>query len=134
MAGDNPKAIVNKKYIETDKFNGWVRFFTDPKNKETYGNATKSALKVYNTKNYDSASVIGHENLKKLKHVASIYAETRGVGYGQMIDIALAKMAQAQSPEWWDRLMKMFGYADFIESKGTKVSVGIIFNKGDYEY
>jgi len=57
------------KYIATYKYNMWVKCFRDEKDKETYRNATKSAMRVYNTERINSAVVIGLENLRRLKNL-----------------------------------------------------------------
>lgn len=103
---------ISPNYFETPKFNEWARLFMDASNRETYGNAGKSALKAYNTSNMNSAYVIGAENLKKLKSMASIYAENKGYGFGKMIDIAIKKMEKSNDVRWWERLMKLFGYIE----------------------
>ena len=124
MGKDNAKNKPVKYNPDSKKFNDWVEYFLDKKNKETYGNLTQSAIRAYMLdpkEQYDSASTIGSENYRKLRHLASMYAETKGLGFGKMLDIATQKMLVSKTPEWWDRLMKLFGYADFME-KGTVVA------------
>ena len=136
MAEEN--TIVPKKddtkYRESVKFDKWVECFLDVNNKDiedenhvivkrgTYGNATQSALVAYDLDpktQYFSAGKIGSENYKKVKNLASRYAETKGIGVGRMIDVALGKTIESKSPDWWDRLMQLFG---FMDMKG-----GVIF-------
>ena len=124
-------AVVPKKdetvYKESVKFDRWVECFLDVNSKDveddnkvvikrgTYGNATQSALVAYNLDpktQYFSAGKIGSENYKKVKNLASRYAESKGIGVGRMIDIALAKMIESKAPDWWDRLMQLFGFMD----------------------
>lgn len=99
------------KYKETEKFNQWARSYLDSKNKTTYGNATQSALKIYNTTNYKSASVIGRENLVKLRHLSSIIVEQIGFGYFDLIKIGLDKMLKGSYDDW-ERMMRFLGYFD----------------------
>ncbi len=101
-----------KIYRESKKFNDWCKYFFEKKNKKTYGNATQSALKAYNTTDYSSAGVIGHENLKKLKILSSIVAEHEGYGYTQMIKIGLEKMKKSDDVKWWKEMMEVLGYKD----------------------
>jgi hypothetical protein len=112
-----------KELIETQKFRDWTAAFLDKSNKETYGNATQSALAVYNTDNYSSAGVIGHDNLKKLKNLGSAYADSKGLSFGRMIDIAASKMATSDRTDWWDRLMEVFDYGNFRMGSATNVTV-----------
>jgi len=35
-------------------------------------------------------------------------------------------MERSKSPEWWDRLMKLAGYEDFMTKKEPAVSVNIL--------
>lgn len=78
------------------------------------GNATQAALVVFNCKNVASAASIGGQYLKKAKQLGRIYLETQGYGYGKMLSVAADKMEESKNPEWWDRLMKISGYEDFI--------------------
>lgn len=90
------------------------------------GNATEAALKVFNCKSRSVAKSIGSEYLKKAEGLARIYMEKEGFTYGKMIRTAGEKMAKAKSPEWWDRLMKLAGYGDFMSKKEPSVSVNIL--------
>lgn len=96
---------------ETTKFNLWAKYFYDKTNKETYGNATKSVLMAYNTKNYNSASVIGSENLRKLKFMCVAIAEQEGYGLVDMIRIGIAKMLKGNYSDW-EKFMIFLGYYD----------------------
>jgi len=78
------------------------------------GNATQAALVVFNCKNVASAASIGSAYLKKSKQLGRVYLETKGYGYGKMLNVAAEKMEDSKNPEWWDRLMKISGYEDFI--------------------
>lgn len=116
-----------KEYRETAKFNRWVQYFFDTKNKETYGNSTQSALKAYNTTNYKSASVIGHENLVKLRHLSSAIADQLGYGFADMIKIGLAKMMKGNYNDW-DRLMVRLGYFEPEKKIGVAVQNNFDFS------
>ena len=90
------------------------------------GNATEAALKVFDCKSRSVASSIGTEYLKKARGLARVYMEKEGYSYGKMIRTAGAKMEKSKSPEWWDRLMKLGGYEDFMTKKEPSVSVNIL--------
>lgn len=114
-----------KKFRETPKFDLFVYYFTEPKEKDTYGNQVQSAIKAYglNPKDqYKSASVIAHQNLEKLRILASTFGATIGLSLGDMIIVAKNKMLESDNPAWWDRLMKLFGY---IEDEKTNPSLQI---------
>lgn len=100
------------EYQGTAKFNLWIKYFTDKTNKETWCNATKSALKTYNTKNYFSAGVIGHENLKKLKNLSAIRADLEGFGIGEQIKIAITKAQQGTYDDWHKLLTQIGTFTD----------------------
>jgi hypothetical protein len=107
-------------YRLTPKFEAWRRMYMDSSNKETFGNATRSALKAYNLDSqtqYGSAGVIGHENLKRLNNLRMIvreYLEENGFTLPVLINHALQKMADPRvlNPHWWKEIMKLAGYID----------------------
>ncbi len=108
------------------KFSTWTMCFLDSSDKQTFGNLTQSALKAYQLdpkEQYFSAAVIGSENYKKLKKIASYYADQKGYSLGNLIDIAYEKMLNSNSCDWWDRLVKLFGY----EQKEDDPEDGMIF-------
>lgn len=39
------------------------------------------------------------------------------------MDVAAQKMMESKTPDWWDRLMKMADYADFMSKKESKPAV-----------
>lgn len=127
-AGDTPSVInkqtmlllppLTEEYIEKSKFDRWVTYFFDKNNKETYLNRTKSALKVYDCKNYHSAGNIGYENWKKLGNWQAIlrnYAEEMGVTIPVMFRKALDKYDKTNNPEWMKIAMRMMGAAEIVE-------------------
>lgn len=102
----------DKQYRITKQFEDWCYYFTDKKNKDTYGNKTQSAIKAYNLdpdKQYSSAGVIGYENYKKLKGIASQFIEDKGFTLPKMLDIALAKMMKTDNKAWYDEVMILAG-------------------------
>lgn len=118
----------SKEFRETTKFNRWVQCFFDAKNKETYGNSTQSALKAYNTTNYKSASVIGHDNLVKLRHLSVAITDQLGYGFADLIKIGLAKMMKGSYDDW-DRLMVRLGYFEPEKKIGVAVQNNFDFSK-----
>jgi len=93
----------------SEKFKNWVALFMDKNNPEYQGNATKCALKAYDTNNYFSAARIGYENSKKLKIIVGTLLEFEGMGFGEMVKIGAAKMLKGSFQDWKD-LMIMAGY------------------------
>jgi len=81
-----------KKIIETQgkKFKNWCAYFLDPQS-ESYGNATKSALKAYKTKKYFNAGAIGHQNYKKLQNMGMTFSEVEGISVQEWYKIAASK-------------------------------------------
>ncbi len=63
--------------------------------------------------------------LKQAKGLARVYLEKKGYGYGKMLEEAAKKMKSSKTPEWWDRLMKLADYHDFI-SKDKSPSTAIV--------
>jgi len=100
---------LTTEYIQTQKFKDWCKYFFDKANKETYGNATRSALRVYNTESVNSASQIGHENLRKLKDLRLSIADQEGFGLADMMKIGLTKMMSGEFSDW-DKMMIRLGY------------------------
>ena len=89
------------------------------------GNATEAALKVFNVKNRVSAGAMGTEYLRRAKALGRVYLDSRGIGYGRLIDTAVEKMDRSKTPEWWDRLMRIGGYEDFFAKPGASASVNV---------
>lgn len=104
------------EYYETLKFDLWAKYFTDKNSKETYGNATKSALKAYQTDNYSMAGVIGHKNIKKYKNMSLIFADSEGFSFVEMMKIGIAKVIKGNYQDW-DKFMVRLGY--FEDSKDS---------------
>lgn len=128
--GRPPRAIAekvkeeNKKKKLAIKKNKEGAIVTQPKMElfleeflKNGGNATQAALVVFNCSSVESAAVVGHVYLKKAKGLARVIMEKKGYGYGKMLDVALQKMEEGKTPEWWDRLMKLAEYEDFMTKK-----------------
>jgi len=81
--GSNPPSIeekpVRKPLKLTLKQRRWLKEYFKT------GNATRAALKAYDTKNYSSASVIANENLEKLKPRLRTLMEKHGLSLGTLI-------------------------------------------------
>lgn len=76
------------------------------------GNATKSALKAYNTTDYSTASQIGSQNLRLLHEPVKALMEKHGISVGTLI-VTLADGLQAK---------KIHGTSDnFVEIKDHAV-------------
>lgn len=95
------------------------------------GNATKAAMKTFGYDNRFVAATVGSRYMKKTKELARLYMEGKGVTYGKMLEVAINKMQVSKSPEWWDRLMKLAGYEDFISKSKGGVAVNIISAQRD---
>lgn len=87
------------------------------------GNATDAAYIVFNPGSRQAAAAMGHMYLKKARGAARMYLESKGYNYGRMLDVAAKKMEDGRTPEWWDRLMKLADYEDFITKKQTGPAV-----------
>ena len=97
---------------ETLKFNLWVKYFTDEKDKECYGNATKSAIKAYSyttPQQYNLASVTGSKNLRKYKVLGVIVADMMGFGFGELMRIGIKKAIDGRYKDF-DAFMVRLGY------------------------
>ena len=86
------------------------------------GNATQAALVVFKPSSIEVAAVYGNRYQQKAKELTAAYLEKKGYGYGKMLDIATEKMADHKTPEWWDRLMKLAGYEDFLTKKPSNAT------------
>lgn len=91
----------------SQKFKDWTVLFFDKSKPETYGNATRCALEAYGIKEYSSAGVIGHENLKKLKNIGATVADAEGYGYADLIKIGLKKMMEGSYGDWESFMERM---------------------------
>jgi hypothetical protein len=103
------KEIIDR-YEKYPKLSKWIQLFLSKDNKETFGNRTESAMRSYNCKDRVSAAEIGAQNFRKLKGLASAYAEIKGFGVGKMIDIGLAKTLQSEDPRWYEIMGSMLDF------------------------
>jgi hypothetical protein len=92
------------------------------------GNATKAAAAVFNCKSKSVAAVMGSTYLKRARDVGRLVMEKNGVSYDFLIETAKKKMLDAKDPAWWDRFMKIAGYADFLakEKVSPQLAVNIV--------
>lgn len=111
----------------TPKFKAWSALYMDKGNKEYWGNATRCALKTYNTTNVASAARIGHDNTRKLKIFIGTILEYEGMGMGEMIKIGAAKMLKGTFQDWKE-LMIMAGYYDPNYKPDVEINIGAIYN------
>lgn len=120
------------KYRDTAKFDEWMRLYADRKNKDTYFNATESAIQAYQydrETQYAVAAVQGHRNMKKAKHMAHMYAEQTGLTLDKMLGFAVKQMLKEDNPrskDWWDSLIELFGYKE--DKADVEVTVPIQIN------
>jgi len=115
------KAIVLSQAPEiviSRKFELWCYHFLNKNNKETYLNATKSALKAYNTTKYFNAGRIGYDNSKKLQNLKLIWLDVNGFGFGDRMKIALSK-AMSGDYNAWHKFMVVVG--DFEEKPAALI-------------
>lgn len=91
------------------------------------GKVTEAAQKVGNFTTLHSAAQSGSRWLAKAKQRGLIRnaLEKRGYGYGKLIDVAVRKMEASKKPDWWDRIMKMADYDDFITTNKDAASTNI---------
>jgi len=118
---ENPEAPLGLPVVEINRLEQFLVEFLN-----NGGNATQAAMKIGNYKRNVVARNVGSRYLKQVRHIAALYMEKHGYGYGKMLDVAARKMEQSRTPEWWDRLMKLSGYADFITKQAEPaVSVNV---------
>ncbi len=120
-----PLVPITKVIDRADKVGDFMREFL-----KNGGSATKAAISVGNYKNIQSASSSGAYFLKKAKALGlfRVAIEKRGYDLGKMVDVALAKMEGSQKPEWWDRIMKMADYEDFLPGRSGQPNVQVTTN------
>lgn len=91
-------------YKITEKYRRWEQCFFDKKDKETYGNATQSVIKAYNldpVTQYDTARLMGSENLAKHNNIIKGFYEAEGITPAKMYQILFNKMLSARTPDLW---------------------------------
>jgi len=62
------------------------------------GNGVRSAMKAYDTKDYQSAAAIASENLNKLKPTVAQLMEAKGLALGDLIDV----LVEAKKADRWN--------------------------------
>lgn len=100
-----------QQYRETIKYNLWVKYFLDPTNSETFGNATRSAILAYKydpVKQYDVAAQIGSRNIKKVQSLSSVILEKLGYTFAEMMKIGMAKVINGSYSDW-EKFMERLG-------------------------
>lgn len=94
------------------KLKKWVQLFTDPKNKQTYGNRTESAMQAYNCKDRIVAASIGYQNFRKLQGLASIFVENKGITIEKLITVLATRAITSENPKWFEMFAEMIGIRD----------------------
>lgn len=94
------------------KYEAWVTYYFDPKDKITHLNATQSAIRAYGynpVTQYNLASVVGCRNLRKYKAHARIELERQGMGFNFLIMLGFVKVMQGSFDDWV-KFMRFLGY------------------------
>lgn len=81
------------------------------------GKITAAAMKVFKIDDPVKAQKLGSTYLKdarNLPELTRVLLEEKGYGFTKFLEVAIAKMEASKGTEWWDRLLKMTEYADFI--------------------
>ncbi len=136
----NKRTKAKKKAFITDKKDLVKAIATEEKIQDFLeeflkngGNATQAALTIYKCPSYGMAAKVGHFALKQSKDLARLYLEKKGVTYGRLLDVATEKMMESKAPDWWDRLMKLADYEDFLSKKsGGPAVVNVIQAHRDF--
>lgn len=83
------------------------------------GNVSQAAIAVHTGMSVRTALEYGNMYLQRTKDLglARVFLEKQGYDFGSMIKVAIDKMHQSKEPTWWDRLMKLAGYEDFMPQK-----------------
>lgn len=95
------------------------------------GHVTDAAMTVFKLKNRSSAATIGSRYMRQAKDLGRVFLEKKGATYGKLLEIALEKAINSKNTEWWDRLMKIAGYEDFMSKGGGAVNVNILTAQND---
>jgi hypothetical protein len=134
-----------KKVRITKQMQDFVLYFTTKghyvevkgQKKSTYGVLTWATVKAYDLdpiKQYGSASVIGSENLKKLRRPGSMFADELDLSYEKMLQIGKAKMGE-KGTKMWELMMDTLGYRDITPDtmiqNNTQNTTNIQVNEAD---
>lgn len=112
-------------FRETRKYNLWVKYFTDQKNKKTWLNATQSAIEAYGytkPEQYHLASTTGSKNMRKYEFLAVSTLDMMGFGFGDLLKIGLKKAMEGSFKDW-DAFMVRLGYFNEKESKVQQIQI-----------
>lgn len=109
---DDEVQVQLDKLARWPKLALWFKLFMDRSNKDTYGNRTGAALIAYNldrtnSTSYNTAGVIGCQNYKKLKNLASLYYEQEGLTVKVQLDMLAAKAAESKSAKFMEMLLQI---------------------------
>lgn len=89
------------------------------------GNGTQAVITVFGEKSRAGASTRASNYLKQAGNYQRMLLESKGVGLSKLFDVAIEKLEKSKTPEWFDRLMKISGHADFM-SKGNNQGAGTV--------
>lgn len=97
------------------------------------GNGTKAVQAISPEVSITSAHSMATMYMKELRGLGRVYMEKKGHSYGKLLDIAMKKASESKTPEWWDRLMKIADYEDFLskDKSGGPQVVNIIQSHKD---
>lgn len=87
------------------------------------GNATRAANAVFNCKSIAVVAKMGSDYLSKARGLGRVILEKKGYSYGKLLEVAVRKMEESKTPEWFDRLMKLSDYHDFLSKEKTTPQV-----------
>jgi hypothetical protein len=98
------------------------------------GDPTAAAKVVFGCTSHGQASNLGYNMMKEAKVIGRSLLASKGVTYGKLLDIAIDKAYTSKKVDWFDRLMKIGEFHDFMprnQSQGPSVAVNIIGNAKD---
>ena len=100
------------RYNRTPKYMEWERLYLDKKSKETYLNATQSAIKAYNLdpiRQYDVAGQIGSANVKKHQDIIGKYYRSKGKTEETLWDLYWQMMLAKKDVNMLNAIAKTMG-------------------------
>lgn len=104
-------SLENQQKLKLDKFSA---LYLDPKS-ETYGNATRSAIKAFGYKDpeeYNAARFAGTYYLAKLQNVINAVLEDQNATIPYLVKFALKEMLDNKGElrlKWWKEIAWMSG-------------------------
>lgn len=99
MKVDSSDKKAKVGYYDTSKFKRWLHYMQDDSDELTFQNQTQSAIKAYSLdphKQYNTASVIGSKNIRKVKEIASKHYEELGISTGRILDEVWRKAVKSR--------------------------------------